>query len=344
MKKYIIYLSIILIIIIPTMVIGGPWVEGGGVIDFSDLEAADIPDLSDTYQPLDTTNLSELTASSLVSGTTTQATTSNADPYTLTVGGAKKWQTTAVTLTGHADDVDLVMSKTNMVTGMKAVLINGAANTFIIDTIAGDQQTGYLELESGNVAVLIYNIDRWHLIAFYTDVLYMDAINMSAGIVEMPNKDATNLTAIGQLAYDTDGWWNSLDASGTTEMAKHDFNYASYVIIQPDNAGNTIIPFGLDNKSGTTMYLQRIWVESDVDNSGCTLVSNYYNNRTSSGTTMVGLYATTDGTGVYTQDITRDGITSNAVGPGYGIYVVHDATDIGDFKVTVEYYYDGNID
>jgi len=74
------------------------------------------------------------------------------------------------------------------------------------------------------------------------------------------------------------------------------------------------------------------------------IVRNYYNVRTSSGTTIEGLYATVDGTGVYTQNITRGDIDENAIGPDYGIYVVHDATDIGDFKVTVEYYYDGNVD
>ena len=213
---------------------------------------------------------------------------------------------------------------------------SGGANDIIMYLGVEDssgESTHYVELDGVTETVDILK-----------PAVFSSSVDVSSGNLEMPNRDATNLTAIGQVAYDTDGWWNSLDSSGTTEMAKHDFNYYSYVIIQPDDAGNTLIPFGLDNKTGTTMYLQRIWVESDVDNSGCTLVRNYYNHRTNSGTTIEGLYATTDGTGVYTQSKAREDIDVNAIGPDYGIYVVHDATDIGNFKITVEYYYDGNID
>ena len=319
--------------------------DNNGVLQADGAGVVSVIDLSALYQPLNS-KLTALAANTMISGVTSWSITTNANPYTL-AAATDGYMINVTTITAHEDDLVLTIGETSTLANQFWYIGNVAANTLILsDSAAVVEVQGYIELEINNWVLLKRSVanDRWEVQSKAVTTLFLSAVNISAGTLEIPNDDSSGVTEVGQIFYDTDGWFRHMDPTGTTQYATHDLSYYSYVILQPDDADNTIVPFGLDNKTGTTMYIQRIWVESDVDNSGCTLVRNYYNVRTSSGTTIEGLYATVDGTGVYTQNITRGDIDENAIGPDYGIYVVHDATDIGDFKVTVEYYYDGNVD
>ena len=173
---------------------------------FRALESGDIPDISATYQPLDT-ELTAIAALPLISGLKSWEVTTNANPYTL-VAATDGYMINVTTITAHEDDLVLTIGETSTLANQFWYIGNVAANTLILsDSPAVVEVQGYIELEINNWVLLKRSVanDRWEVMGSAVTTLFLASLDMSSGTITIPTTTSGDQTlTVGQIGIKTD--------------------------------------------------------------------------------------------------------------------------------------------
>ena len=160
---------------------------------------------------------------------------------------------------------------------------------------------------------------------------------------EIPNGTDPNVSAAGQVSWDTDDY--SIRAyDGTNQVvAGQKLKFITRTITKPlDLDEAATLPIWTNN-TGFTFNITAIYSKSDIDNVDYTLKETSANDFTSL-TTIEAVAITTDGTGVYYNDLTS-GIDDSSIVSGNTIVFDNNATDDPDYiYFQIEGYLDADVD
>lgn len=278
---------------------------------------------------------------------TTQATTGVSDVVEIT-GYFNDYNRYLVVVTSDTDNQALTIYDTDNtpVNGTELVIQNGGSNTLNMTTVAGQQQLfpAYVVIEQGESITFVYHTDRWYELARAVANVTFSSMDMgNASAFEIPNSDDPDLTATGQISFDTDGWIRGTDDNGTTQFALgRKYDTFQITVILPNSLADATrdAAFFFENNSGMTFVITSWSATSDTDNTTLNLEETDADGANNG--TVDAIEIATDGTGLYYA--TDSTITAGTLEDGHKVWLDFDDTDVpGQVHITVKGYYIANV-
>ena len=146
-----------------------------------------------------------------------------------------------------------------------------------------------------------------------------------ATALEIPNSDDPDLTATGQISYDTDGWLRTTSDNGTTQKAIRQQEDISVTVYKPNDLDDAQRDhfWVYKNVSGMNFVVTGWSATSTADDTTLTIYEEDANGQ--NDTTVDAVEIATNGTGLYYASDTS--ITAGTIENGHLIYLDFDNTD-----------------
>ena len=253
-----------------------------------------------------------------------------------------------VIITSDTDNQSLTIYDTDNTPsdGIPLTIRNGGENTLNMATVSGQQQLfpAYVVIEQGESITFVYHTDRWYEIGRSVANVSFSSLDMGgASAFEIPNSDDPDLTATGQISFDTDGWIRGTDDNGTTQFALgRKYETFQITVILPNSLADATRDacFFFENISGMTFVITSWSATSDTDDTTLNLEETDADGANNS--TVDAIEIATNGTGLYyAADST---ITAGTFEDGHKAWLDFDDTDVpGQVHLTVKGYYIANV-